>query len=82
MRRLGLQTDESGTKILTEHFDKIINTQDNIIDTYIKGSQKFEIRESLLIGPSGKATKLESSFEIMPNGSRRFVTTIPKEGKK
>ena len=82
MRRLGLQTDESGTKVLTEHLNKVVNTKGNVIDTYTKGSQKFEIRESLLMGPSGKATKLETSFEIMPDGSRRFVTTIPKEGKK
>jgi filamentous hemagglutinin len=42
----------------------------------------FEVRESLLLGPSGKAAKLETAFEVMPDGSRRFVTTIPKDGKK
>ena len=82
MRRLGLQTNESGTAVLTEHFNKVINTKGNVIDTYKKGSQSFEVRESFLMGPSGKGTILHTSFEIMPDGSRRFVTTIPKEGKK
>ena len=82
MRRLGLEINESGTKILTEHLNKVINTKGNIVSAYTKGSQKFEIRESLLLGPSGKATKLETSFEIMPDGSRKFVTVIPKEGRK
>ena len=82
MRRLGLQTNESGTAILTEYFNKVVNTKGNVINNYKKGSQSFEVRESFLMGPSGKGTVLQTSFEIMPDGSRRFVTTIPKEGKK
>ena len=82
MRRLGLQTNESGTAILTEHFNKVVNTKGNVINNDKKGSQSFEVRESFLMGPSGKGTVLQTSFEIMPDGSRRFVTTIPKEGKK
>ncbi|MEN4725872.1 VENN motif pre-toxin domain-containing protein, partial [Erwinia amylovora] len=82
MDRLGLETNAKGAGILTEHFKEVVNTKGNVIDTYTKGNQSFEVRESLLFGPSGKATKLETSFEIMPDGSRRFITTIPKEGKK
>ena len=82
MRRLGLQTNETGTAILTEHFNKVVNTKGNVINNDKKGSQSFEVRESFLMGPSGKGTVLQTSFEIMPYGSRRFVTTIPKEGKK
>ncbi|RKR54241.1 filamentous hemagglutinin [Yokenella regensburgei] len=82
MDRLGLETNSKGVDILTEHFNQVVNTKGNVIDTYTKGNQSFEVRESLLFGPSGKATKLETSFEVMPDGSRRFITTIPKEGKK
>lgn len=81
MRRLGLQTNESGTAILTEYFNKVVNTKGNVINNYKKGSQSFEVRESFLMGPSGKGTVLQTSFEIMPDGSRRLVTIIPKEGK-
>ena len=34
-----------------------------------------------LIGPSVKGVVLQTAIDIMPDGSRRFVTTIPKEGK-
>ena len=81
MKRLGLQTNESSTAILIEHFNKTVNTRGNVINNYKKGSQCFEVRESFLMGPSGKGTVLQTSFEIMPDGSRRFVTTIPKKGK-
>ncbi|MDF7675804.1 VENN motif pre-toxin domain-containing protein, partial [Neisseriaceae bacterium ESL0693] len=82
MRKLGIEQNDSGTQILIDHFNTVVNTKNNIVNTYSKGSQNFEVRESLLFGPSGKAVKLETSFEVMPNGSRRFITTIPKEGKK
>ncbi|WP_186004468.1 hemagglutinin repeat-containing protein, partial [Yersinia intermedia] len=82
MNRLGLETNEKGASVLTEHLKQVANTKGNVVDTYTKGNQAFEVRESLLIGPSGKAAKLETAFEIMPDGSRRFVTTIPKDGKK
>ena len=82
MRRLGLPTNESGTAVLIEHFNKVLNTEGNVINNYKKGSEIFEIRESFILGPSGKGTILHTSFEIKPNGIRRFVTTIPKEGKK
>ena len=81
MKRLGLQTNESGTAILTEHFNKVVNTKGNVINNDKRGSQSFKVREYFLMGLSGKGTILQTSFEIMPDGSRRFVTTIPKEEK-
>ncbi|MFP1890255.1 VENN motif pre-toxin domain-containing protein, partial [Lonsdalea quercina] len=82
MNRLGLETNDVGASVLTEHLKQVVNTKGNVVETYTKGNQVFEVRESLLFGPSGKAAKLETAFEIMPDGSRRFVTTIPKDGKK
>ncbi|EOV8090215.1 hypothetical protein ACOMXT_004110, partial [Providencia rettgeri] len=82
MRRLGIPTDEKGAKYLTDHLSNVPKTQGNIVKVYSDKYGKYEVRESLLFGPSGKATKLETSFQIMPDGTRRFVTTIPKEGKK
>ena len=41
MRRLGLETNESGTKVLTEHLNRAVNTKGNVVSTYTKDSQKF-----------------------------------------
>ncbi|EPH6763767.1 hemagglutinin repeat-containing protein [Cronobacter dublinensis] len=82
MYRLGIPIDENGAKYLMEHLSQVPKTSGNIVKVYSDQWGKFEVRESLLFGPSGKATKLESAFQIMPDGSRRFVTTIPKDGKK
>ncbi|ELZ9929170.1 hemagglutinin repeat-containing protein [Cronobacter malonaticus] len=82
MYRLGIPIDENGAKYLMEHLAQVPKTSGNIVKVYSDQWGKFEVRESLLFGPSGKATKLESAFQIMPDGSRRFVTTIPKDGKK
>ncbi len=82
MRRLGIPADEKGAKYLTDHLSNVPKTQGNIVKVYSDKYGKYEVKESLLFGPSGKATKLESSFQIMPDGTRCFITTIPKEGKK
>ena len=82
MDRLGLENNEIGMSILTEHLKDVVNIKSNVVYSYTRGNQSFEVRESLLFGPSGKAEKLETTFEIMPDVSRRFVTTIPKDGKK
>lgn len=82
MYRLGIPIDETGAKYLMDHLSQVPKTAGNIVNVYSNQWGKFEVRESLLFGPSGKATKLQSAFQIMPDGSRRFVTTIPKDGKK
>ncbi len=82
MYRLGIPLDDAGAKLIMEHISQVPKTSGNIVNVYTNQFGKFEVRESLLMGPSGKAAKLETSFQIMDNGSRRFVTTIPKDGKK
>ncbi|WP_275386515.1 hypothetical protein [Xenorhabdus bovienii] len=82
MRRLGIPTNEQGAKYITEHLSQVPKTPGNVVQVYTDKFGKYEVRESLLFGPSGKATKLETSFEIMPDGTRRFITTIPRDGKK
>lgn len=82
MYRLGIPLDDAGAKLIMEHISQVPKTSGNIVNVYTNQFGKFEVRESLLMGPSGKAAKLETSFQIMDDGSRRFVTTIPKDGKK
>jgi hypothetical protein len=38
----------------------------------------YAVRESLFIGPSGSATQFTSTFQVIENGSQRFITTIPR----
>lgn len=82
MYRLGIPLDDAGAKLIMDHISQVPKKSGNIVNVYTNQFGKFEVRESLLMGPSGKAAKLETSFQIMDDGSRRFVTTIPKDGKK
>ena len=78
MKRLGISDSTAGRKILSDHLDDVVKQKDNILKTFNNKHGNFEIRDSLLIGPSGKAIRLQSTFQIMLDGSRRFITTIPK----
>ena len=78
IRRLGIFDSIDGRKILSDHLDDVAKQKGNILKTFNNEHGNFEIRDSLLIGPSGKAIRLNSTFQIMPDGSRRFITTIPK----
>ena len=82
MKRLGILDNASGQSVLVEHFQTAVRSEKNIIDTFTNQNGLFEVRESLLIGPSGRAAKLETTFQVMPDGTRRFVTTIPRSGVK
>lgn len=41
----------------------------------------FEVRESLFASPSGNFVKFETTYQVLPNGTRVFNTVIPKEGQ-
>jgi len=80
MKRLGVTDDVSGHAMLAEHFTTATKNPSNIVKKYTDQYGSFEVRESFFMGPSGKATMFESTFEVMSNGSHRFITTIPKNG--
>ncbi|RYC46182.1 hemolysin BL-binding protein [Pectobacterium zantedeschiae] len=80
MKRLGITDDMSGHAMLAEHFTAATKDPNNIVKKYTDQYGSFEVRESFFIGPSGKATMFESTFEITGDGSHRFITTIPKNG--
>lgn len=63
---------------LSDHLDNVVKQKGNILKTFNNKHGNFEIRDSLLIGPSGKAIRLQSTFQIMLDKSRSFITTIPK----
>lgn len=38
---------------------------------------KFEVKESLFVGPSGKAANFQSTFQVLDDGTRKLSTVIP-----
>ncbi|RNJ44817.1 hypothetical protein B5V01_00525 [Mesorhizobium erdmanii] len=81
MKALGIQDTDAGKKILADHLKMSVNSEGNIVSTYTNEYGTFEVRESLLMGPSGKAAKVESTFHLMDDGTRQFSTMITHIGK-
>ncbi|WP_231564394.1 hemagglutinin repeat-containing protein [Enterobacter sp. Bisph1] len=80
MKRLGVTDDNNGYAVLAEHFTQATTNPNNIVKKYTDQYGNFEVRQSFFIGPSGKATIFESTFEVTEEGAYRFITTIPKNG--
>ena len=78
MKRLGISDTATGRSVLSSHLDDVVKQKGNILMTFSNKYGNFEVRDSLLFGPSGKAVRLESTFQVMSGGHRRFVTMIPK----
>ena len=78
MEKLGVHNNAKGQQLLNQHFTSLVKRNDNITKTFSTKHGNFEVRESLFFGPSGKAVKFETTFEISSNGSRIFNTVIPK----
>ena len=78
MERLGIIDDAKGRGILEDHFKDVARQDGNIVKNWTDEYGTFEVRESVFIGPSGKAVKFETGFEVYEDGTRRFITAIPK----
>ncbi|MDM1275392.1 MULTISPECIES: DUF637 domain-containing protein [Acinetobacter] len=81
---VGIFDDNKGRERIIMHLSDTVSRPNNISETFTKNingvDRKFEVRESLLSGPMG-VRKAESTFEIMPDGQRKFATIIIKGGK-
>lgn len=80
MKRLGVPDTPAGREILTNHFTEAARTEGNISREFSNQYGNFEVRDSMFIGPSGKAVKFETTFHILEDGTRRFSTAIPFRG--
>jgi hypothetical protein len=80
MKRLGVPDTAEGHALLRQHFDDVIAQEGNVVNKFANEHGSFEVRESLFPGPSGKFSKFETTFEMLPDGSRRLVTVIPRGG--
>jgi RHS repeat-associated protein len=84
LNRIGIQNTSEGAQILTENLTSAAQGNANIISAFSKtlpdGSViNLQTRGSLLSGPGG-FLKLESTWQVMPDGTMRFSTAIPKGG--
>jgi hypothetical protein len=77
MKRLGVPDNAAGRQMLTEHLTASAKTEGNIINTFSNQYGKFEVRESLFMGPSGKAANFQSTFQVLDDGTRKLSTLIP-----
>jgi filamentous hemagglutinin len=55
--------------MLTDHLTLSAKTKGNVINTFSNQYGKFEVRESLFMGTSGKAANFQSTFQILDNGA-------------
>lgn len=57
--------------------DKMAKTEGNVVNTFTTQFGKFEVRESLFMGSSGKAANFQSTFHVLEDGTRKLSTIIP-----
>jgi hypothetical protein len=83
MKRLGLWDTPEDRELVTEHLQQVVQTPNNVVERFTKTfidkngtitEADIEVRESLLAGASGKFAKVKNSWEVMPDGTRRFVS--------
>jgi filamentous hemagglutinin len=77
MKRLGVPDNAAGRQMLTDHLALSAKTEGNVINTFSNQYGKFEVKESLFVGPSGKAANFQSTFQILDDGTRKLSTVIP-----
>ncbi len=77
MKRLGVPDTAVGQKMLSDHLALSARAEGNLVRSYSNQYGKFEVRDSLFMGPSGKAARFESTFQVLEDGTRRLSTVIP-----
>lgn len=86
LNRLGFDDDSESRQIVQNHLVQTVQQETNIIkrsiDSFInqnteeEGEVDTELRDSLLPGKTGKFAQVQSSWEVLPDGTRRFLSAI------
>ncbi|NJM59203.1 MAG: hypothetical protein HC849_01720 [Oscillatoriales cyanobacterium RU_3_3] len=86
LNRLGFDDDSESRQFLQNHLEKTVQEASNIVKQFVdnfinnttgeEGEVDTEIRDSLLPGRTGKFAQVQSSWEVMPDGTRRFLSAI------
>ena len=84
MNRLGIHNTAEGQAYLTKHLQGVVEDPSNVARTFSEVHSDgrtliFEVRESLLAGPGG-ILNVESTWEVLSDGTRRLSTIIPFGG--
>jgi filamentous hemagglutinin len=79
LRRIGVHDTAEGRALLQAHFDKVVGDPSNVTRSFTDEFGEFEVRESLFAGPGG-FLEFESTWQILEDGNRRFITAIPFGG--
>ncbi|MEP2990746.1 MAG: hypothetical protein ABJL11_17655 [Parasphingorhabdus sp.] len=83
LARIGVNDTPAGRNIITNHLDEVVADPANITGTFTRTVDgqvlNFETRQSLVSGPGG-FLQLNSTFRISADGTRSFITVIPKGG--
>jgi len=66
-----LFTVQEESNIVKRFIDNFINN-----NTGEEGEVDTEVRDSLLSGRTGKFAQVQSSWEVLPDGTRRFLSAI------
>lgn len=78
MKRLGVPDTAEGRQMLIDHLNLSASSKGNIVNSFSNSFGNFEVRESLFMGPSGKAANFQITFQVLEDGVRRLSTIIPR----
>jgi hypothetical protein len=83
---LGFDDDSESRQFIQTHLEQAVQEESNIVERLIniytnhttgeEGTIDTELRDSLLPGRTGKFAQVQSSWEVLPNGTRRFLSAI------
>jgi hypothetical protein len=86
LTRLGFDDDAESRQFIQIHLKNTVQEKSNIVKRFIdyfinnntgeEGEVNTEVRDSLLPGRTGKFAQVQSSWEVMPDGTRRFLSAI------
>jgi hypothetical protein len=85
LTRLGFDDDSESRQFIQTHLEKTVQQESNIVKRFIEsfinntgeeGEIDTELRDSLLAGRTGKFAQVQSSWEVLPDGTRRFLSAI------
>jgi ketosteroid isomerase-like protein len=86
LKRLGFYDDPESRQTIDQHLQQTVQTDDNVIQQFTHqyrdrktgevGESETEVRDSLLAGRSGKFAQLHSSWQVLPEETRRFLSAI------
>ncbi|MFB8795151.1 MAG: hypothetical protein U7126_13235 [Microcoleus sp.] len=86
LNRLGFDDDSESRQFIQTHLEQAVQEESNIVERFIniytnhttgeEATIDTELRDSLLPGRTGKFAQVQSSWEVLPDGTRRFLSAI------